>query len=226
MYPIQGGWYHYATVHSSDCVYQYATGYIGPYTYNEMCGAFGGTCSALSTLTASAKPEFFVDALDSTPRSYESLDTPEEFKQFLKDKSPPGTTSGKYDTMTFTRPFASAYAKPICLRVNRTGGGVEEEIHAIVWQPGIAGTSARFPVYMGVEISGKPDGVALLRPHGVSAAVATQRTSSGSLTHAAMPGLLQVRFSKNSGGPKYDAIAFIRLHNSTKNRAASFDIHD
>jgi hypothetical protein len=150
------------------------------------------------------------------PAMYESLDNDAKLKDFLKSNIAAGADPALYDDHTISRPFPGSFSKPIVVVLTRKVGGASEKFYAIVWRmKHTAGTTHSF---VGIEISGAPPaGVSILTPWSVCNAVVTTGNGSGAATHKPVPGLLQVQFTSST-----DDIAFIRLHNSDKNKNAGY----
>ena len=222
MYPIDAtNWFHYAMVCRTGtfgCIDQYPTGHIGPPQQGRSCGNSPHSCVNCSSLGTSEVGNFELYYGDpkGNPASYESLDSEEKIRAYLKANVPRGADPALYDDFTFSRPFAASYQKPIVVVLTRNAGSISEDFHAIVWQ--IRGKVPMARSYIGIEISGVlPGDVTAVKPCRVCNAVATESDGHGTVTHKPIPGLLQTQFTSST-----EDIAFVRLHNSNNNRMAGY----
>ena len=222
MYAVDAtNWLHYAAVNKtspSGCIYQYPTSRIGPPKYGESCSTspMCGTCSALDAVPVPvAAFELYYGAPNTNPLPYDSFETDVKIKGFLKANVPAGADPALYDDFTFSRPFPGTFSKPIALVLTRNVGGVSETFYAIVWR--IKQTAGSSHIYVGVEIDGTPPtGVSRITPVSFCNAVSTDKVSAA-LVHTPIPGLLQAQLTSSR-----DDLAFIRLHNSDKNKNAGY----
>ncbi len=232
LYAVGGtNWFHYAMVcHTSPtgCIDDYPTGYTGPKTLALSCSGssnscvncidLGGVASAKISLESAASAEFelYIGNPKNNAAAYEELDTEDKIKAYLRAYAPREADTELYDRYKFTPAFAQSYEKPFVVVLNRAVGSVCEEFYAIIWQVQVTEPSVK--AYLGVEIFGPlPNGVKVLKPCQVCNAVTTMSDGAGGVQHTPVPGLLQVQFSSSM----YD-VAFIRLHDSDKNRNAGY----
>ena len=222
MYSTGGGnWFHYAGVcHTTltGCKDDYPTGHNGPVNYGRSCRTSPGTCTTCIDVggTTSAQFALYIGDPKNNAAAYETLDTEERVKAYLRAYAPEESKTDPYDRLRFTPAFARTYDKPFVVVLTRTVAGVCEKFYAIVWQ--IQAPEPNAIGYLGIEIFGPlPTGVSVLNPCHVCNAVVTEGDGAGGVQHTPIPGLLQVQFSTS----KYD-VAFIRLHDSDKNRNAQF----
>ena len=222
LYPVDAtNWFHYAGVCNSTptgCKDDYPTGHTGLPQYARSCKTSPNSCINCIDVggTASARFALYIGDPKNNAAAYETLDTEDRVKVYLKAYAPEKSNTELYDSLRFTPAFAKAYEKPFVVVLTRTVGGVCEEFYAIVWQ--VQGTEPTATGYLGIEIFGPiPNGVSVLNSCHVCNAVVTASDGAGGVQHTPIPGLLQVQFSSS----KYD-VAFVRLHDSDKNHNAEY----
>ncbi len=224
-YPVfllpSGDWFHYSTVSQTapgGCQFQYATGYIGAQAYGKSCSACSDCCiNCYPLVTEPSSLDIPSEMYFRTLPKYDAVSSAAGMKQFLKESYTGSGNADAYDEFSFSGPFGGPLGqnpqKPIVVVLQRRG----VDFHAVVWEmkrPAVDGHT-----FLGVEIETPVSPLVTFNEERFCNAVASSSDGHGNVSHAVVPGLLEVQLARGSRDR-----AFIQLHDSVSNRNASYSV--